>query len=219
MSADNPAEVALVDLVVVGQGYVGLPLALLAAERGLSVVGLDTNAGTVEALRAGRSHVDDISESDLAAALAAGYTATTDTRVLASAAVIVVCVPTPLGDDGGPDLRHVQSAAAMIGKHVRPGALVVLESTTYPGTTDEVFAPLVLGEGRAAGRDLYIAFSPERIDPGNPSWGVRNTPKVVGGMTAACTAAAVAFYSRVVDTVVPAKGTKEAEMAKLLENT
>lgn len=161
----------------------GLPRALLAAERGLTVVRLDTNTNTatVADLNVGRSYVDDITTAEFTAALATGYTASFDERALAGAAVIVVCVPTPLGENGGPDPRHVQAAAAMIGKHVRPGALVVLESTTYPGTSDEVFAPLVLGEGREAAREVHIAFSPERIDPGNPTWGCATPPRWSAG--------------------------------------
>lgn len=206
-------------LVVIGQGYVGLPMALRAAEQGLSVVGLDTNAGVVAALNAGVSHVGDISPADMAAGLAAGYVASTDAACIAHADVVLVCVPTPLSADGGPDLAAVEGAATAIGAHIRPGTLVILESTTYPGTTEEVFAPLVLGDTLKLGVDVHIAFSPERIDPGNTTYGVKNIPKVVGGLTRECTSAAKAFYEQFVDTVVEAKGAKEAEMAKLLENT
>ncbi|TPG16049.1 nucleotide sugar dehydrogenase [Pedococcus bigeumensis] len=206
-------------LVVVGQGYVGLPMALRAAEKGFAVVGLDTNASVVEALNAGTSHIDDVSDDELKAGLAAGYAASTDAVEIADADVVVVCVPTPLSSDGGPDLGPVEGAARAIGEHVQRGALVILESTTYPGTTEEVFAPLILRDGMQAGRDVNIAFSPERIDPGNEQFGVRNTPKVVGGLTSACTKAASEFYREFIDTVVEAKGAKEAEMAKLLENT
>ncbi|GAB3444331.1 nucleotide sugar dehydrogenase [Phycicoccus ginsengisoli] len=207
------------NLVVVGQGYVGLPMALRAAEKGLTVVGLDTNTGVVEALNAGVSHIDDVTETDLRAGLDAGFTASTDAAVIAEADVVVVCVPTPLSEDGGPDLGAVEGAARAIGAHIRPGTLVILESTTYPGTTEEVFAPLVLGDDLVAGKDVHIAFSPERIDPGNHEFGVKNTPKVVGGLTPECTRAAADFYAQFIDTVVEAKGAKEAEMAKLLENT
>lgn len=206
-------------VVVVGQGYVGLPMALRASETGLKVFGLDTNAGVVAALNSGRSHIDDVSDGELSAGIAAGYVATTDPACIADAAVVVVCVPTPLSPDGGPDLKPVEGAARAIGAHVTPGTLVILESTTYPGTTEEVFAPLVLARGLALGEDVNIAFSPERIDPGNERFGVQNTPKVVGGLTPACTTAAREFYSRFIDAVVEAKGAKEAEMAKLLENT
>ena len=206
-------------LVVVGQGYVGLPMALRAAEKGFAVVGLDTNSGVVEALNSGSSHIDDVSDLEVKAGLSTGYRASTDAAEIGSADVVVVCVPTPLSEDGGPDLGPVRAAAAAIGAHVQRGALVILESTTYPGTTEEVFAPLVLGEAFEAGADIRIAFSPERIDPGNKEFGVQNTPKVVGGLTPECTRAARDFYAEFIDTVFEAKGAKEAEMAKLLENT
>jgi UDP-N-acetyl-D-glucosamine dehydrogenase len=206
-------------LVVIGQGYVGLPMALAAAESGFSVVGLDTNAATVEALNAGYSHIGDVSDDDLKAGLVAGYSASTDASYLADADVVVVCVPTPLSSDGGPDLHAVESAARTIGEHIQAKTLVVLESTTYPGTTQEIFAPLVLGLDLKLGTDVYIAFSPERIDPGNLTYGIKNTPKVVGGLTPECTRAARDFYSEFIDTVVEAKSAKEAEMTKLLENT
>jgi len=206
-------------LVVIGQGYVGLPMALLAAETGFSVIGLDNNASVVEALNAGWSHIDDVSDEELQSGLVAGYSASTDASCVADADVVVVCVPTPLSSDGGPDLSHVESAARTISEHIQPNTLVILESTTYPGTTKEIFAPLVLGSDLELGRDVNIAFSPERIDPGNLTYGVQNTPKVVGGLTPECTRAARDFYAEFIDTVVEAKGAKEAEMAKLLENT
>lgn len=206
-------------LVVVGQGYVGLPMALRAAEAGLSVIGLDTNEEIVCALNEGRSHVDDVSDAQLREGLREGFRASSDPDCLANADAILVCVPTPLGASGGPDLDAVIAAARAIGSRVKPNALVVLESTTYPGTTEEVFAPLVAGTRYTIGEDIFIAFSPERIDPGNKKYGVENTPKVVGGLTRACTEAAKQLYSNLVDTVVAAKTAKEAEMAKLLENT
>jgi nucleotide sugar dehydrogenase len=206
-------------LVVVGQGYVGLPMALRAAEMGLQVLGLDTNSRTVAALNGGVSHIDDVSAAELRSGLEAGYLATDDPSCVAEADVVVVCVPTPLSQDGGPDLGAVEGAARAIGAHVQPGTLIILESTTYPGTTEEVFAPLVLGDRYEPGVDLFIAFSPERIDPGNKTYGVKNTPKVVGGLTPECTRRARDFYGIFIDTVVEAKGAKEAEMAKLLENT
>jgi len=206
-------------LVVIGQGYVGLPMALRAAAKGFSVIGLDNQASLVEALNAGRSHIDDVSDDELKLGLAAGYAASTDASCVADADVVVVCVPTPLSADGGPDLGAIEGAARTIGKHIQPQTLVILESTSYPGTTEEVFAPLVLGSNLQLGKDVNIAFSPERIDPGNPTYGVQNTPKVVGGLTPACTTAARDFYAQFIDTVVEAKGAKEAEMAKLLENT
>lgn len=206
-------------IVIVGLGYVGLPLVVEAAKAGLAVTGLDRSPGVLEGLAAGRSHVDDIDASTVQWLLATGFTATSDAAVIANADAVVVCVPTPLSRDGEPDLSAVMNAASTISEHLSIGTLVVLESTTFPGCTDEVFVPLLEAGGLAAGEDFHVAFSPERVDPGNPTYGVKNTPKVVGGYTPACTDAAVAFYEQFIDTVVRANGTREAEMAKLLENT
>jgi UDP-N-acetyl-D-glucosamine dehydrogenase len=206
-------------LVVIGLGYVGLPLAQEAARAGLQVVGLDVSARVVESLNSGRSHVDDLTDEHVATMVAQGFRATTDESVLSVASTVVICVPTPLSDDGGPDLSAVESAVQAVARHLHPGMLVVLESTTYPGTTDQVVRPVLEAGGLVAGSDFHLAFSPERIDPGNVRFGLRNTPKVVGGCTPACTDAAAAFYGRFVDQVVRAAGTREAEMAKLLENT
>ena len=208
-----------VDLVVIGLGYVGLPLAQEAVRSGLSVRGLDLSEGVVAGLNAGRSHVDDLSDEDISAMIAAGFSATTDPAVLAEADTAVICVPTPLTAEGGADLGAVLAATRSIAEHLHRGQLVILESTTYPGTTDDEVRPILEATGLTAGRDFHLAFSPERIDPGNPVYGMRNTPKVVGGHTSACTDAAAAFYGRFVETVVRARGTREAEMAKLLENT
>lgn len=204
-------------VVVVGQGYVGVPMALAAAHSGMLVVGLDTDERLVASLNAGVSHVGDVSVDDLARGLAAGYRATTDVSCLAGADVVLVCVPTPLTERGAPDLAAVRAAARAIGVHVRRRTLVVLESTSYPGTTEEVFAPLVLTNRFTAGHDLYVAFSPERVDPGNALFDVQHIPKVVGGLTKACTTAAAAFYEEFIESVICAKGAKEAAMAKLLE--
>ena len=207
------------DLVVVGLGYVGLPLAAEATRAGLRVTGYDVDIRVVTDLLAGRSHIDDIADPEIAELLAAGFSATTDESVLANADTIVICVPTPLSESGGPDLGAVNSALGAVARHLRTGQLIVLESTTYPGTTDEVARPLLESTGLLVGQDVHLAFSPERIDPGNGKYGVRNTPKVVGGCTPECGEAAATFYRRFIDTVVPAKGAREAEMAKLLENT
>lgn len=206
-------------LVVIGLGYVGLPLAQAACAAGLTVTGLDVSDRVVTSLTAGRSHVDDLSDADIATMVAQGFTATTDPAVLADADVVVICVPTPLNASGGPDLAAVTSAVAMVAAHVHPGQVVVLESTTYPGTTDELVRPALEASGLVAGTDFNLAFSPERIDPGNPRFGITNTPKVVGGVTPQCTEAAATFYSQFIDTVVPTTGAREAETAKLLENT
>ncbi|MFK5648065.1 nucleotide sugar dehydrogenase, partial [Ornithinimicrobium sp. LYQ121] len=208
-----------VDAVIIGLGYVGLPLAQEATRAGKKVLGFDINAGVVADLGAGRSHVDDLSDGDIAEMIEGGFEATTEEARIGEAQVAVICVPTPLSEDGGPDLRAVESAVAAIARNLRPGMLVILESTTYPGTTDEVVRPVLEAGGLVAGQDFHLAFSPERIDPGNETFGAKNTPKVVGGHTPACTEAAAAFYGAFVDTVVRAKGTREAETAKLLENT
>ena len=208
------------DAVILGLGYVGLPLAHQAIRAGMSVLGFDVNPAVVEALGAGRSHVDDLTDADVAAMVAGGFRATADEALIATADVAVICVPTPLSEGDGPDLRAVTGATEAIGRNLRPGMLVVLESTTYPGTTDDVVRPLLERlSGLVAGRDFHLAFSPERIDPGNEQFGPRNTPKVVGGYTAACTDRVAGFYGRFIDTVVRTRGTREAETAKLLENT
>ncbi|MDH6132908.1 UDP-N-acetyl-D-glucosamine dehydrogenase [Kitasatospora sp. MAA4] len=207
------------DLVVVGLGYVGLPLARGAARAGLRVVGLDRSTAVVDGLNAGRSHIDDISDGQLAEMLGQGFSATTDAAAISSAKAVVICVPTPLTEHGAPDLAAVNSAVAAVAQHLRPETLVVLESTTYPGTTDDVVRPALEAGGLRVGVDFHLAFSPERIDPGNPDFGLENTPKVVGGCTSECTKAARRFYEQFVGEVVEAKSPREAEMAKLLENT
>jgi UDP-N-acetyl-D-glucosamine dehydrogenase len=203
-----------------GLGYVGLPLAREAAHSGLRVVGYDLDADLVEQLNLGRSHVGDVSDSEIAEMRAKGFRATAVEADIGFPDIVVICVPTPLATGGAPDLTAVCSAAKTVGRLLRPGMVVILESTTYPGTTDEVVRPLLEeASGLVAGTDFSLAFSPERIDPGNQQFGVRNTPKVVGGLTPACTDAAVGFYGKVCDVVVRAKSSREAEMAKLLENT
>lgn len=209
----------MADVAIIGQGYVGLPLAQEASRVGVEVLGFDINQGVVDALNSGVSHIDDLSDDDVRAMLDAGFEATTDPSRLDEVKTIVICVPTPLSEEGGPDLRPINSAVATIAEHLQPGQTIILESTTYPGTTDEVVRPVLEAGGLVAGKDFFLAFSPERIDPGNEKFGAKNTPKVVGGHTPACGDAAAAFYGRFVDTVVRAKGTREAETAKLLENT
>ena len=210
----------MTQLAVVGLGYVGLPLVAEGCRAGLSVIGIDITQGLVDDLHAGRSHVDDLSDSEIAELLELGFRATTDPAAVAEAEVVVMCLPTPLSPDGGPDLAAVESGCRSIAPHLQRGVLVVLESTTYPGTTAEIVVPLLeAGSGMSATSDFHVAYSPERIDPGNPRFGLRNTPKVVGADTPAAAEAAQAFYSQVVDTVVLARGTREAESAKLLENT
>ncbi len=207
-------------VAVVGQGYVGLPLAVRAVEVGHAVVGFDLDKDLVDKLRRGVSPIDDITDADLAAVLETGrYTPSDDHADLAGFTVAVVCVPTPLRD-GAPDLRYVENAARLLAAHLRRGACVVLESTTYPGTTEDVFVPILeAGSGLQVGVDFHVGYSPERIDPSNNTWGLQNTPKIVSGIDDASAAAVTAFYDSVVDRTVPAPGTREAELAKLLENT
>lgn len=206
-------------VVVIGQGYVGLPLAQEASHAGLTVVGLDLSPRIVDGLNSGISHIDDLSNDDIAEMLKNGYTATSDATTIADADYVVICVPTPLGQDGNPDLTPVEKASASIAQHLTAGTTVILESTTYPGTTDTLVAGIINEAGHTLGEDYYLAFSPERIDPGNPVYGLKNTPKVVGGVTPESTEKAVALYSQFIDTVVPVRGAREAETAKLLENT
>jgi UDP-N-acetyl-D-glucosamine dehydrogenase len=209
-----------VDLLVIGLGYVGLPLVREATSVGLSVVGYDIGQGVVDLLNSGHSHVDDISDADVQRMVAAGFRATTSESEIGDPDTIVICVPTPLSEADGPDLTAVRAASETAGRLLRKGMLVVLESTTYPGTTDELVRPILeKASGLNAEVDFHLAFSPERIDPGNPVYGLRNTPKVVGGLTPDATAAAARFYGKVCDQVVEARGPREAEMAKLLENT
>jgi len=210
---------AAITAVIVGQGYVGLPLAQAAVTAGIRIIGLETRADIVERLNAGGSHVDDVADTEVAAMVAAGYTATTDASVVAEADVVVICVPTPLSGLREPDLSAIRGATASIAPHLKPGALVVLESTTYPGTTEEVVRPILESAGHVVGRDVLLAYSPERIDPGNTVYTIASTPKIVGGVDERSTAATVEFYSHFVDRVVTARGTREAETAKLLENT
>jgi UDP-N-acetyl-D-glucosamine dehydrogenase len=222
MKGHRARRISTVDVVIIGLGYVGLPLAQEAVRAGLRVTGLDVKQATVDGLRAGRSHVDDLSDADIEAMLAGGFRAVTDVAGITGTGpdVIVICVPTPLSESDGPDLTAVRAATETAAALVRSGCTVILESTTYPGTTDEIVRPILeKASGLTAGIGFHLAFSPERIDPGNETYGIRNTPKVVGGITPACTEAAADFYRQVCDTVVPAKSAREAEMAKLLENT
>jgi UDP-N-acetyl-D-glucosamine dehydrogenase len=207
-------------IVVVGQGYVGLPLAVAAATSGRTVVGLDLDKQRVDQLNAGSSPVGDVQDAELQAQLAAGrYSASTDFASAAGADVVVLCVPTPYHNDA-PDLSYIEGAARELGQRLTPGTLVILESTTYPGTTEEVLLPILEeASGLQGGGDLQVAFSPERIDPGNPTYGLHNTPKIVGGLTPEATERAAAFYGGFVEHVVRVSAPKAAEMAKLLENT
>jgi UDP-N-acetyl-D-glucosamine dehydrogenase len=204
---------------IVGIGYVGLPLAVAFAEAGLPVIGYDYDPARVAGLNGGTSGIEDIADDRLVAAMRTGLSFTSDMSDAAHAGVYVISVPTPLVD-GLPDLTYVESAARAVAPVVTKGDLVILESTTYPGTTEEVVGPILeAGSGLRVSVDFDLAYSPERVDPGNPTYGITNTPKVVGGATPEATQAAAEFYGQVVETVVPVGGTREAEMAKLLENT
>jgi UDP-N-acetyl-D-glucosamine dehydrogenase len=207
-------------LGVIGLGYVGLPLAVEFARAGFRVVGFDVDPGRVAELAAGRSYIPDVPAEHLAEVVANGrFVATTDPQRLGDVDILDICVPTPLRKTKEPDLSFVVRAVETIAKVIRPGQLVILESTTYPGTTDEVVRPVLEEKGLKAGVDFHLAFSPERVDPGNTSYQTRNIPKVVGGHDAESTRVAVAFYSQVIETVVPVSSTRVAEMVKLLENT
>ena len=207
-------------LVVVGQGYVGLPVAMRAVENGFQVVGYDVDELRVKRLGAGESFVEDVSDERLECALKSGrYRPTDESKHCAGFDVAVITVPTPL-HEGNPDLRHIESAANTLSRFLRPGATVVLESTTYPGTTEELVGPLLEeGSGLTAGVDFFLGYSPERIDPGNPTWTFANTPKVVSGVNEASLQKVQGFYSRLIEHTVAVSGTKEAELTKLLENT
>lgn len=207
-------------VTIVGQGYVGLPLAQAAASAGWKVHGYDLSSTVVDSLNQGNSHIDDLSDAEIASMINSGYTATTDPAVIRESEVVVVCVPTPLGEANSPDLRAVESSMQTIGSNLREGTLVILESTTYPGTTNEVCAPILEREsGLTVGESFQLAYSPERVDPGSTEFGIKNTPKLVGGVSPESTKLATAFYQEFVDVVVPLSGAKEAETAKLLENT
>jgi UDP-N-acetyl-D-glucosamine dehydrogenase len=207
-------------LVVVGQGYAGLPVAMRAVEVGFDVVGFDIDVSRIKRLGAGDSYVEDVTNEELARALASGrYEPTDDPRRTRGFDVAVIDVPTPL-TEGIPNLTYVTDAATMLAPSLRPGCTVILESTTYPGTTEELVAG-ILEEGSelVAGRDFHLGYSPERIDPGNATWGFVNTPKVVSGIDSDSLQAVQSFFDRLVDHTVPVSGTREAELTKLLENT
>jgi UDP-N-acetyl-D-glucosamine dehydrogenase len=205
--------------VVLGQGYVGLPLAQALTEVGDEVFGFDVNEKLVAELNSAKSRIDDISDEALAVMISAGYKATTNPADIAKADNIVICVPTPLGEAGGPDMSYVESASNLVAENMKSGALVVLESTTYPGTTSNFLKPIIDAKGFVLDDTYHLAFSPERIDPGNAHFNIRNTPKIVGGESAESGDRAFDFYDRFVEKVVRTTGTKEAETAKLLENT
>ena len=205
---------------VIGLGYVGLPLALEFARAGFHVTGIDVDGAKIDAINGGRSYVVDLEDREIAEQVHAGrLAATSDFAVIRSLDTINICVPTPLRKTKDTDLTFIVAAVEEIRKYLRPGQLVILESTTYPGTTEEVVLPALEATGLKAGQDFCLAFSPERIDPGNPHVSTRNIPKVVGGMTSRCTQVAAALYEQCIERVIPVSSTRVAEMVKLLENT
>ena len=213
--ADRTAHVG-----VVGLGYVGLPLAVELARAGFRTTGIDLDTRKVDAINRGESYIQDVPTAEVAAFQQSGkLSATADPSVVSTLDTVNICVPTPLRKTKDPDLSYVVSAVEMIAAHLRPGTLVILESTTYPGTTDEVVQPILEKAGLRAGTDVFLAFSPERVDPGNEKWTTRNVPKIVGGVTPACTSLAKALYSASIETVIEVSSPKVAEMVKLLENT
>src|SRR5689334_22337576 len=205
---------------IIGLGYVGLPLAVEFAKGGFKVIGYDVSERVCRSLMEGRSHIQDVSSADVAKLVKQGlFEATTDESRLKEADAISIAVPTPLVKTRDPDMSYVIAAADAVCRTAHKGLLVVLESTTYPGTTREVLLPALSKLGLTVGEDVFLAFSPERVDPGNPKYHTKNTPKVVGGITPACTELATALYASVIDTVVPVTTTEAAELVKLLENT
>ncbi|HVB32643.1 MAG TPA: nucleotide sugar dehydrogenase [Gemmatimonadaceae bacterium] len=205
---------------VIGLGYVGLPLAMEFARAGLRVVGYDISERVVALLNRGESHIQDVAAADVAAFVKSGmFEATADESRLGEVDAISIAVPTPLAKTRDPDMSYVISAAETVGRHARAGQLVVLESTTYPGTTRELLQPVLERAGLTVGRDVFLAFSPERVDPGNPRYHTGNTPKVVGGITPSCTEVAAALYRVCIETVVEVSSAETAELTKLLENT
>jgi UDP-N-acetyl-D-glucosamine dehydrogenase len=206
-------------LAIIGQGYVGLPLAVEFARAGFSVTGVDTDLDRVTALNLGRSCTPDLTDGDLTALIREGrYEATTDFSVLSRSDVVIICVPTPLRKSKDPDISYVVAAASEVAARFHPGQLVILESTTYPETTEELLLPMFQARGARAGADIFLAFSPERIDPGNPTYRVGDIPKIVGGVTAECTRLAAALYRQIVPRVHEVSSPKVAELAKLYEN-
>src|SRR5881409_1098720 len=206
-------------IAVIGQGYVGLPLAIEFARAGFTVAGLDTDLDRVGVLNAGRSYTPDVSSADLATVLEAGrYEATADGAVLEHSDVVIICVPTPLRKSKDPDISFVVAAAEQVAAGFRPGQLVVLESTSYPGTTEELLLPMFEARGARAGVNFFLAFSPERIDPANTAFKVRDIAKIVGGVTPDCTRLAALLYRQIVGTVTEVSSAKVAELAKLYEN-
>jgi UDP-N-acetyl-D-glucosamine dehydrogenase len=205
---------------VVGLGYVGLPLALEFANAGFRVVGYDISERVAANLMAGKSHIQDVSSAQIARVVRSGkFEATADESRMQEMDAVSIAVPTPLAKTRDPDMSYVLASAEAVGRHCRPGVVIILESTTYPGTTRELMLPKLEAAGLKVGEDVFLAFSPERVDPGNPTWNTKNTPKIVGGITPVCTEIATALYATCLDSIVPVSSTETAELVKLLENT
>lgn len=203
---------------VIGLGYVGLPMCIEFARAGFAVRGIDKDEIKVSRLGEGRSYILDVNDQTLKS-IESKFSATTDFGVLDECDVVIICVPTPLRKTKDPDLSFIMAATQDVSQHVHSGQLIVLESTTYPGTTDEIILPELEAKGLKAGKDFYLSFSPERIDPGNQNFHIRNTPKIVGGVTSLCGELTVALYQTIADKVIQVSSTRAAEMVKLLENT
>jgi UDP-N-acetyl-D-glucosamine dehydrogenase len=216
----DKAERRQIQFGIVGLGYVGLPLAVELAQAGYRVLGFDVNRQVVDGLNSGHSHVKDVTDAQLQAAMQCGrFTATFDMGRLSEPDAISICVPTPLSKFKDPDVSYIVAATDSVKKKLRRGQAIILESTTYPGTTREIMLPALESTGLQVGHDFFLAFSPERVDPGNLRYGTRNTPKVVGGITVDCRRVAEALYQPAIDTLVPVSTTEAAELVKLLENT
>ncbi|TES89654.1 MAG: nucleotide sugar dehydrogenase, partial [Anaerolineales bacterium] len=208
-------------VAVIGQGYVGLPLAVVFAEAGFNVIGIDIDARKVDAINRGESYIGDVPTELVARLVKAGkFTATTDLSVLRDMDAVSICVPTPLRKTGDPDLSYIMTATWDLGKHIHKGMAIVLESTTYPGTTRELMlTELIKESGLKVGEEFFLAFSPERVDPGREDWTTANMPKVMGGITPDCTEVCSFWYEQALESVVSVSSAEVAEMAKLLENT
>ncbi len=208
-------------IAVLGLGYVGLPLAVVFAETGFSVTGIDTAEDKVDSIMRGESHIQDVSSEQVARLVSSGkLSATTEFSVLQDIEAVSICVPTPLRKTGDPDLSFIMDATEDLARYIHPGMIVVLESTTYPGTTREILLPkFEEASGLIAGEDFYLAFSPERVDPGRQDWTTLNTPKIIGGITPSCSEVAATWYSQALQTVIQVSSSEVAEMVKLLENT
>ncbi len=220
MNLSEKIQTRQAKIAVIGLGYVGLPLAVACSEAGFSVVGIDVNAKKVARINRGESVVQDIPDAQLAAVVADNrLQAFADYAHIPDVDVVIICVPTPLNKSGDPDVSYILAVGEVLRDNLKPDVLVVLESTTFPGTTEDLLAPMLEESGLKVGEDLFVAFSPERIDPGNARYHLQNVPKVVGGITPMCQSLAVAFYQTIIERVVPVSSPMAAEMTKLLENT